>query len=338
VRGERVDIRINSHPISFQLEHEREVGDVISSVSQWARERDLVFMEAHIDDMSYALDTIPAMPLESVKSINCIVQSKADVIISSLREGMAYSERLAEFIESAASGERPDESMARSVPGGIEWLADILISVANLLEIPLDDISHRDASASDFISRMNSLKQEIEKEPDGGSMKELFKGKALLFASLRDIFRVLLQSEELKRLVIRSIDSPDLLVESVREVRAALGEQVRNLSDAVLAYQTGKDDTGSENLQAFMDFIYRYLRTSTQAAPVFQLNLSEVVSEGISLEEKNARIHGLLDGILAALENNDIISLSDILEYEMKPELENLEGFLEALMNAIQKA
>jgi hypothetical protein len=185
---------------------------------------------------------------------------------------------------------------------------------------------------------MSSFKQEIEKKPDGGSMKELFEGKALIFASLREIFRALLQSEELKRLVIRSIDSPDMLLESVREVRAALGEQVRNLSDTVLAYQTGKDDAGSENLQVFIDFIYRYLRTSTQAAPVFQLNLSEVTSAGISLEEKNARLHGLLDSILAALENNDIISLSDILEYEMKPELENLEGFLEALMNAIQKA
>ena len=55
----------------------------------------------------------------------------------------------------------------------------------------------------------------------------------------------------------------------------------------------------------------------------------------VSLEQKNAEIMELLNHVLAAFENNDIISLSDALEYEIMPELENLESYINKLIDAI---
>ncbi len=80
-----MDIRINSRPVNFSLEDEKSVAEVIASVSGWARERELVFTEARINDEPYMIESLPDMSLDSVRSIDCIVQSRADVVISSWR-------------------------------------------------------------------------------------------------------------------------------------------------------------------------------------------------------------------------------------------------------------
>ena len=89
-----VDIQINSRPISFELENEKSVSDVIHAVLQWAGERDLIFVEANIDNNTYQVDSPPELDLGGVRVINCIVQSKADVVIATLEEGMAYCDRV----------------------------------------------------------------------------------------------------------------------------------------------------------------------------------------------------------------------------------------------------
>ncbi len=331
-----MDIRINSCPINFQLENEREVGDVIGSISQWARERDLIFVEAHIDDMSYALDTIPTMPLDGVKSINCIVQSKADAVISSLREGMAYCTRIIKFIDAAVKGGSFDVAQIELLAGGIDWLNEIIITSSNLMGVSPEEIRYRDVSVSVYTVLLNEMRLALDERPEGKAAIALLDEKKTLFESMRDIFRLLLGGDHLKRLIIQSIDSPDVLIKSMREIRDSLDEQMKNISGTVMAYQTGRDSEGAERLQVFVDFIYLYLRTCFQAAPVFQLDFSRIESGGITVEEKNARLNDLLNEMLAALENNDIISLSDILEYEIRPELENLGAFLESLLGAIE--
>ncbi|MBN1534108.1 MAG: hypothetical protein JXA20_15665, partial [Spirochaetes bacterium] len=56
---------------------------------------------------------------------------------------------------------------------------------------------------------------------------------------------------------------------------------------------------------------------------------------GESLEEKNARLRDLLDQITEIMQNNDIISLADTLEYEIRPSLENLGTYLDLLLSQI---
>ena len=153
-----------------------------------------------------------------------------------------------------------------------------------------------------------------------------------IFADIRQVFRMFLLSDEMRSLIVKSIDSPDVLITSMSQIGEELGEQLAGIQAAAVAFQTGKDADGSERLKNFVDFIYRYTRTCYQIVPVFGIDLAEIEVDGVSLEQKNSLLRDLLHEVTTIMENNDIISLSDILEYEIKPAMENLGEYIGLLL------
>lgn len=331
-----MEIQINSCPVNFELENEKKVAQVIDSISAWALERDLIFIEARVDNKSYNIGSVPDITLENVNVLNCVVQSRGDVVISTLEEGMAYCDRITGYIENVLSNSVHSGKDIDAMAGGIDWLIDTISSVSRLLGVNLDEISHKDANAQRYIENLIDFKSKIVKAGSGDGLTQLLKNGVSTFKSIKEIFKIMLLSGPLRQLVIKSIDSPDQLLITLNDIKKNLRKQLENLEQTAIAYQTGKDNIGSEKLQTFVDFLYNYSRTCHQAAAVFQIDLSGIIIEGVKLDAKNNRILELLGEILSTLENNDIISLSDILEYEMKPELENLELYIDALLKSMK--
>ena len=126
---------INDCPVDFGLESEKNISDVINSVSAWTRERDLVFYELYIDDSLYPIDAPPDMSLDEVGVINCIVQSKADIVFSSADEAIRYCDRVEAFTGRAgetggwSAGDRAD------LVTGVSWLLEVLCKVSGLLGV-----------------------------------------------------------------------------------------------------------------------------------------------------------------------------------------------------------
>ena len=98
------------------------------------------------------------------------------------------------------------------------------------------------------------------------------------------------------------------------------------------------DNEGVEKLHRFIEFIFLYTRTCYQIAPVFGLDLEEVVVDEISLVERNNQLQELLEQVSEVLENDDIISLADILEYEIKPVMENLHLYINSLTESMNQS
>ena len=61
----------------------------------------------------------------------------------------------------------------------------------------------------------------------------------------------------------------------------------------------------------------------------------EIMIDNVSLEEKNSIINDMINEIVNVMENNDIISLTDILEYEIKPVFENMELYIDKILDTI---
>ncbi len=159
-----------------------------------------------------------------------------------------------------------------------------------------------------------------------------------IFSIMSSILKMLLMSENMKSLVIQSIDSPDVLINDLINIKKEIPAQIKNLEEIAVSYQTRKDEIGSEKLELFINFIFNYSRTCLQVATVFGVDLEQVIIDGNSLSEKNNEIQNHLNNIMEVMENNDIISLSDILEYEMKSSLENLEIYIDTLIDFIKRS
>ncbi len=331
-----MELQINGQPIQFEIEHERTVPEIMASVANWAQERSLIFTEAWIDDKNYLVDDIPDIPLNQVAIINCMLQSNADIILSTIQEAMEYCAKIIAFMNETSGSGNYDASRISELKNGIEWVSEVMEKVRSLLGIDPAGLKHRDSTAVQIMGSLGELAARLADVNGTSAFGKLFSESAPLFESVRDIFRQMALSIEMRDMILASIESPDVLYRSLVEITEVLPEQLKLLETIAIAYQSGKDNLGSQHIQVFVDFIYKYLRTCYQIVPVFGMKSAEVIVDGVSLEEKNQSINSLLGEILNALETNDIISVSDILEYEMRPLLENLARYCEEMMQQMK--
>lgn len=330
-------IQINQYPIDFEIENEETVQELMISITNWTNERDLVLTETSINDTDYPIDQIPDIPLSDVDVINFTILSKADISISSLYESINYCGKVQEFIQKSVITSELDITLLSDLTNGINWIIEVLRTVMQLLSINLSDYKYKDLSIEEYINQLKFFSEMIQKTDHVQEIGELFERENDLFESIISICKMLLLSDNMKSLVMNSIDSPDVLINSLFEIRDEIPNQLNNLEETAIAFQTGKDDLGSAKLETFIEFFYGYSRTCYQISPVFKIDLENIEIEGKSLSEKNQEIMEFLNEIIYVMENNDIISLSDILEYEIKPAFEDLDLYISSLIDFLTK-
>ncbi len=328
-----MQVLINDCPVDFELQQDKKISDVINSISEWTRDRDLVFYELYIDNDYYPIDSAPDTSLADIKVINCIVQSKADIVFTSVDEASRYCDRVSSFMQRVAETDEYSQGDMDDLLTGISWLMEVLARVTGLLGISYDRLKYRDFDLAYHVRAIEAFRSSLA--ATGAGVKGIVTEHRDTFTDIKNIFRLILLSDEMRSLIIQSIDSPNVLISSIRKTTEELSQQLAGIQAAAMAYQMGKDAEGSERLKAFVDFIYRYTRTCYQLVPMFHVDLAAIAVDGISLEQKNRDLRSLLHEIISVMENNDIISLSDILEYEIKPALENLGAYMVILLEKI---
>jgi len=329
-----VDIRINSFPVHFSLENEKNVAEVIASVSGWARERELVFTEARINDEHYLVESLPDIPLEAVRSIDCIVQSRADVVISSLEEADAYCERADSFVRRSLAERAVEGGAAESLAGGARWLGEVVSSTLSLLGADPGEVSCRDTTVRDYLGRLEDFSSSVRESGSPESLLGVFEAKGEVFAAVKEILRMMLMSENLRRLVVQRLESPDVLIESLKNRKEEAAAQPDILAETGRRSQEGRASASGGMAHRFV--LYAYTRACYQCVPVCRIDPSKIAVDGVSLEERNRALNDMLSQILSSLENNDIISLADILEYEMRPQIETIGAYVDAVLAEIQ--
>lgn len=329
-----MEVQINSLPIDFTFENEHTLRDVVDSISRWVKERNLIFTEVFVDGERHSVDQIPARALEQVGLVNSIVLSKADVVISTIDEGIQYCDRVLAFIAGTKEGSAVDQEKLRQLSAGIDWLAEVYEMVFQLAGLDTGTVKFKDESVGAHLARLVELRDRLAVATNG-SVAPLFGEAGGLFTNIKDILRMLLLSDEMKQLIINSIDSPDRLAVSLNAIADALPAQAGIIEEAVIAFQSGKDRDGIAKMTAFIDFIYVFIRTCYQLSPVFSVDLSTVAANGVSLDVKIRELQNFLNDMTGAMENADIISLADVLGYEIKPAVEGLGVFITALQERL---
>lgn len=332
-----MEVLLNNYKVEFDFGNEKKLSDVIGYLGKWSSDRELVFSNFYIGGEIHAVDQVPDRNIDDIESINCIIQSKSDIVFSTIYEGISYCERIVSYVSNVEREESViDKESVENIASGLEWMSEVLLYIFRMLNIEIESVKFKDSNVMTSLEKLVSVKKLIT-STDKEILPSHFDSISSVLNDVKDIFKIVLISDELKRLVINNIDSPDFLVESLKTVKETLPAQLDNLEQAAVAFQTGKDSEASERLGKFVDFMYGYIRTSYQAVPVFGIDLDSVKIEGRSIEEANMELNELLNEILSAMENRDIITLADVLEYQIKPALENFSAYIDAIYEIILK-
>ena len=235
-----MEVRINNYPVEIMLENEKTAKDVVIAIGDWINQKNLIFIGVDIDGEHYNVDEVPETAVENIKMINCLVQSRADVVYDTVNEAIVYCERVMDFLHHLED-EPMDSDELEDVISGMEWLQEVFATVSALLRIDMKEVKFRDATAAEYLGLLEKMKHNVvtflsEMKEDGEVDID-----DSLFLNLREILGIFLVSEEMKRLVIESIDSPDVLIVSLKEIQKQLPQQKEILEKAAVSYQTGND-------------------------------------------------------------------------------------------------
>ncbi|MCL2025941.1 MAG: hypothetical protein FWG92_03955 [Leptospirales bacterium] len=326
-----MEIRINNQPIDYKREKEKKLADIASSIIKWTNERELVVFRVEVDNEVLDIDALPDRPFEQVGILNFIIESKADVAFSAVEEGVRYCGRAVKYISRIGKDDVPLSELA-NLGDGIDWLKGVIFSVLSIMGIDRKSFTYKGITLSEYIEKMDEQKDDFTFLETKEKAASYFAKAENVFELIKEILRSLLLSEEMKRLIMHSVDSPDIIVSTLSSLKEIIEEELQNLEDIAVAFTSGRDAEGSAKLQRFVDFIFSFSRACHHAAPVFGIEMSGVIVDGKSMLDKNREIHDLLNEIITVMEHQDYISLSDILEYEMKPALANIGQYIDLLM------
>lgn len=317
-----MEIKINGHDVDIQLQDENRISQIVSYISEWSAQRDLIVVRAEVDGKPFQPESVPDMDISSVREVNFVIESRADVAFSAVEEGMRYCARAGRF---SVSMEHAAPEDIQNLMDGIDWLCGVINSAVNILHVDRENFQFKGLTADDYTEQLVKSREalaETGKLPGGENV----------FLAVKDFLRALFTGDEMKRMILHSVDSPEVIISGLLSLKEKLPEEVRNLEEISAAFQTGHDKEGSEKLQRFVDFIFGYTRACWQVAPVFGILPDEIIIDGVSLMEKNRIIQDYLNETIEVMENQDYISLSDVLEYEMKPAIEELGSYIDILV------
>ena len=323
-------IQINGHEIDYLFEQENSLKDIVESIMDWSAKRRLVLYSCFADEVEFLPEDIPNIPLKDIEILNFDVKSQVDIVMSSFEEADNYCNRLIKLSEDEKNHKLSD-SMFSDIKNGLEWIADLMRSTANVLAIDLDKPLYKTFSLSDFI-----LKIENYVEKYSSSKTNALKDAVEIAYEAKEFITSFVVSGEMNNLAIKSIDSPDVLLSKLFEVKDAFPNELDNVEQIAILIQSGKDIEAIEKLNRFIEFVYLFIRVSAQFHPVFNISLSDIVKDNVSIEEKNAYLQEKLSEIISVMENNDMIGLADILEYEVKPAIEDMQSYIDILISRVE--
>ena len=322
-------IQINGHEIDYLFEQENSLKDIVEFIMDWSAKRRLVLYSCFADEVEFLPEAVPDISPENIEILNFDVKSQVDIVMSSFEEADNYCNRLIQLSEN--KDHKLNDAMLTDIKNGLVWIADLMRSTANILSIDLDKPLYKTFSLSDFILKIeNYIEKYSSSKPD--ALKDVVE----IAYETKEFIASFVVSGEMNNLVMKSIDSPDVLLSKLLEVKDAFPNELDNVEQIAILIQSGKDMEAVERLNRFIEFVYIFIRVCAQFQPVFGISLSEIVKDNVSIEEKNAYLQEKLSEMISVMENNDMIGLADILEYEVKPAIEDIQSYIDILISKVK--
>ncbi|WP_455383386.1 hypothetical protein [Salinispira pacifica] len=300
-----MEILVNDEPITFTLEGEKNLGEVVSQLESWLTESRLTLSGLRVDGNDlplYAPERWKSHPIDGVSKVQVTASTYREMKLSTMQTLLQYIMLLHSGVEAHRDAELK------------ELLAEypyIRTSLANLIGR---------APSSD--------ERSAEPEEPGSALvlDELLQTSGLLEGSITDESQrepILTHLKKLQLLLIdrmKEITQPD---QEVRTTAELLRSSIPEISDVSVMLQTGKDREAMAAVITFTEILGKLIRIVPYLKEADSPLLGRSV-EGRSLGDVAGELNGFLNELVEAFAAQDSVLIGDLLEYEIAPRVQQV--------------
>lgn len=321
-----MEIFVNNHKLDADLDNEKTIGDIVLGVNNWVESNQKYVVSCFVDGNDYDLSLMEDLDIEKIGRIDFIIGEEMDVLVSSLEE----LDRYVDTIGSTLIGrDSLTENESRDLSEGIIWIDTVVTSAKKLLKLNLDTIRPmgKGKNVLEILENLHKSVSHLETVTKIESFLEDLRDLKLFILDLRNRTEIL----DLNK---------DQLLEILKDYTTSMDAIKTNFMKVNENFQSGRDKLASEMLTdgiGKMNTLLTALISLRNSHPQLELEKIEIESESENLSSYNKNLNECLTQIAIGLENNDLVDVGDILEYELPDLLDGLKPYLDKIIEKLEK-
>jgi hypothetical protein len=282
-----VEILINDVPISFELEHETTAGEVMDGLSRWLTSNGHTVNEVLLNG-----DPVPddsawrSHGVDTVERLEIRAASIHQLEIDQLETIINYTDLLRRVAQ---------EGSLQQVSSVLEELPHISHAIHRLVP-DLSGLLAESASTA------------VQNSFTGDSREQLSRRAGEVTRILQQRQRELLEPEH-----------------ELRGTVTALQQILPSFEEVPTQLQSGREKEALDLVAQFAELTRRLLRVLPVASAA-RPELAEIQVEGEAFSESVQELNALFRELEEAFENDDMVLIGDVMEYELLPKLTTLTG------------
>lgn len=129
-----------------------------------------------------------------------------------------------------------------------------------------------------------------------------------------------------------------LVLRALNESAEYLPQLAQGLDDISLLFQAGNRNEAFDKFTQCLSGWIQIIQLFRSLEKIRNLDYTEIkLSDGTSVKDNNSKLLELLEETKVAMENDDIVALSDLIEYELSPVAQKQTEVVSGIIAAVEK-
>ncbi len=331
-----MEILINDEKVEFELETEKNVGDIIKGLESWIGENDNVIESISIDSVTVPFDyncSEFSRSISLVKELKVITLTQIELAVNTIVS-------LGEYITRILSEYDDSDSLTYydSILEGMKLIYSGIVDSLRILHVnSIVIVNRKGITLKDVLLEMNEFILIYEKKYiDSEGIKKL---QDLLKNMLYFIAVVFKWAVIKNILFFKDWDKTKItsfLEEIFQDLSYVCSSSFQKFESISKDLQIGEDRKALGDLYYITELLDEVIWILKITKVMYTIDFKSVLISDKSIDDLFYEITDRLKSIESAFQNGDMITVGDVLEYEIKPLFKQIPELFEKIDNFIK--
>ncbi len=317
-----MDIYINDEKINFKLENENNAFDIVNALSEYSSglkpQHFITSIFVNESEYSFTDD-------KKLKKINLNQISNLKIEISDIYEITEMSikqiEKFLILLKNLITEKKPTDNIEK-INESINWMKDGINQISTIFDSKDEKIIEHKNNFLNNCEKLNNFFTDIKLNDKTDKIKS---NTALEY--LKDLDSSL---SSIKNWLIKNFKIPntEYIIATLDNLINEIDEIVPKLENVAILYQTGEDSQTMDIIQNLANILEKSISLFIVFKESFKIKLDKYSFKEVNFDTYFKTITDHLKMLMEAIQNKDFVVISDLLEYEFVPNLEEIKKIL----------
>ena len=317
-------ILVNEKSIDFTLENESKLGDVIRNLEKWIAQNDNVIRSVRVNNKDLNLenfnndvnDNESNMKIEEIKTVEIVTSNKIDLAFDAMSTIDEFRNNILRIFETGIEEiiKRNDEVLE-----GIGLIIEALQLSLKILNINAEVvINSRNERLENILSELNKIKKEYERKYlDEKAVESISSVMNRMDEYIVKIYKWGIV-KNYPKLKLDTTGEIPFIAEILKDIFSVCKDTEKKFEDIGTNIQVGEDLKAYQGIYSLVGIINEIIDLFKVIKGEIYINDKDLL-ENFGIEGIFGKITKYLKEVEESFYNEDLITIADVIEYELKP-------------------